>query len=172
MAKRTPRPLVPFGNVVLVTLTRGHTAIVDLTDREVVAGRSWHSMPAKRTVYAISGVPGMNTTEGMHRVIMGLDRGDPRQVDHINHCGLDNRRANLRVVSPYLNQVYAQKRAGATSRYKGVSYDQGQWVARINIDGATKGLGRFKDERDAALAYDAAAARAWGDHAYLNLPLG
>lgn len=35
----------------------------------------------------------------MHRVVLGLAPDDPRDVDHINHNGLDNRRANLRAVS-------------------------------------------------------------------------
>ena len=32
----------------------------------------------------------------LSRVIMGLDFGDPRVVDHINHNRADNRRCNLR----------------------------------------------------------------------------
>ncbi len=34
----------------------------------------------------------------MHRVMVGLIHGDPREVDHINRNTLDNRRQNLRIV--------------------------------------------------------------------------
>lgn len=39
---------------------------------------------------------GVCRTIRMHRVVLGMDRHDPREVDHINHQTLDNRRANLR----------------------------------------------------------------------------
>lgn len=171
---RPPRPIIPFGNLGLVTLTRGFTAMIDLTDRGLVAHRSWNAMPARHhTVYATSAARG-NTTEGMHRVIMGLAFGDPRQVDHINHCGLDNRRANLRIVTKGQNQANARPRRGSSSRYKGVAWSTQyqQWIAYIQVDHDFRRLGLYDDEVSAARAYDAAALSSWGDHAYVNLPPG
>src|SRR3990167_2041420 len=55
----------------------------------------------------------------MHRVILGLMWGDPRQGDHINGNKLDNRRHNLRIVT--VQQQRQNVRAGyGTSKYRGV----------------------------------------------------
>jgi len=46
----------------------------------------------------------------MHRVIAGLDRFDPREVDHKDGNGLNNTRNNLRIYSRQQNaqnQIYA-----------------------------------------------------------------
>lgn len=40
----------------------------------------------------------------MHREILGIGPEEPRMVDHINHDALDNRRANLRLVTNSENQ--------------------------------------------------------------------
>jgi hypothetical protein len=40
----------------------------------------------------------------MHRVVMGCERGDGFQVDHLDHNKLNNTRANLRVVTQAENQ--------------------------------------------------------------------
>lgn len=39
----------------------------------------------------------------MHRLLMGEHKG--KHIDHINHNGLDNRRNNLRIVSPSVNSL-------------------------------------------------------------------
>eukprot|EP01051_Picozoa_sp_SAG22_P001273 SAG22_NODE_48_length_24654_cov_4.406394_21_plen_547_part_00 len=58
----------------------------------------------------------------------------------------------------------------ATSRFRGVSWhkSKGRWEAKIRISGGKlKHLGRFKDEEEAARAYDA-AARGAGDAGRCN----
>lgn len=58
----------------------------------------------------------------------------------------------------------------ATSRYRGVSFDSKRrvWLAQIMIAGRQHALGRYEDEIEAALAYNAAAREALGDRARLN----
>ena len=58
------------------------------------------------------------------------------------------------------------------SKYKGVHFrrDRNTWRAEIAINGRKRNLGTFKDEADAARAYDAAAYATWGEFAYLNFP--
>src|SRR3954468_19662775 len=53
--------------------------------------------------YAIRGIKTKHGTEKvyMHRWILGLERGDGLQADHINGHKLDNRRENLRVADQF-----------------------------------------------------------------------
>lgn len=50
-----------------------------------------------------------------------------------------------------------------TSEYKGVWFDSGKqkWLAKIEIDGKIKHLGRFKTEKEAAISYCQSAAAHW-----------
>jgi hypothetical protein len=57
---------------------------------------------------------------------------------------------------------FATGRIPHSSRYKGVSALGKKWAGYIHIGGRSKLLGVFKTERQAALAYDRAARRAWG----------
>ena len=56
------------------------------------------------------------------------------------------------------------------SGYKGVAWYKPirQWAARIKIDGVSKHIGLYKNEADAARAYDARAREEWGASAETN----
>lgn len=105
----------------------------------------------------------------LHRLI--LDAPKDRIVDHINGNTLDNRRKNLRLASYSQNAANSGPRPGS-SQYKGVSWRTRNkiWKASIRIDDKYVCLGLFDCERRAALAYDQAAYRTWGEFAYLNFP--
>lgn len=60
---------------------------------------------------------------GMHRVIMGLKKGDKHVIDHINGNSLDNRKSNLRIVTTSLNNKNLHKMRNNTSGKIGVSYE-------------------------------------------------
>ncbi len=108
----------------------------------------------------------------MHRLILGLDFGDERQADHINHKTLDNRRKNLRPCSPSENGGNRKKQKDTSSKYKGVSYSQKNknWVSKIRIEGKQTYMGSFKTEKEAAIQYDKAAFAEFGEFAELNFP--
>jgi hypothetical protein len=101
-----------------------------------------------------------------HRLIMGLRRGDPLEVDHIHHDGLDNRRSELRVVSGAGNQHNRRgkkpRRLGETptSRHPGVHWNRAasNWRVRIGLDRRRIHLGDYDSELDAAAAYMRAKA--------------
>ena len=107
----------------------------------------------------------------MHREV--IHPPDNLFVDHINHNGLDNRKANLRLAT-YAQNSYNRKqfRKRQTSKYTGVSWIKQikKWRVIICYNGKKKFIGYFKDEKQAAKAYDKAAKKYHGEFASLNFP--
>jgi len=114
----------------------------------------------------------------IHNLIMGRPE-EGLEVDHINHIGLDNRKANLRIVTRAQNQQNTKAKRGSSSQYKGVSYNKRSaangWACwQVDISKGTGHqrerfyLGRFTCEKEAALAYNKKAIELWGEYALLN----
>jgi len=107
----------------------------------------------------------------MHRVIMKLNFGDKRQVDHINGNGIDNRRNNLRICTQSQNnQNQRTQICLKSSKYKGVLWHKccKRWMAQIKLNKKNKYIGLFKNEIDAAHAYDREAKELFGEYAKTN----
>ena len=71
----------------------------------------------------------------------------------------------------YLSMANRPLPANSTSRYRGVSRTNSAnlpWRAALGYRGARHYLGTFATEREAALAYNAAALRIIGEHAVIN----
>jgi hypothetical protein len=154
-----------------IPLSQGRTAIVDEWNYDKLRAVNWYYDSwgyAARNLWAAGG---KRTTIRMHRVIMGLLPGDPRQVDHINHNRLDNRETNLRVCTHAENTRHQQMQLRPkSSRYKGVSWDKGKarWRAQISFEGKIQYLGRFHTEVEAAQAYNDKALELFGEFAHQN----
>jgi len=134
----------------------------------------WYASKWGNTFYAIrcAGPKKKKAYIRMHREI--INPPDHLVVDHINHNGLDNRKANLRPATRAQNNYnrIAIKRKNVSSKYKGVAWnkDKNKWRARIHFNGKLIFLGYFKDEIQAAKTYDEAAKKYYGRFAYLNFP--
>lgn len=104
----------------------------------------------------------------MHREIIHASKGI--QVDHINHDQLDNRKSNLRLVTKSQNMMNAKKRTMCKSPYKGVCWfnNYQKWMSSITINGKKKFLGYFEYDKDAAVAYNKAAKKYFGEFSLLN----
>ncbi|MDD5135165.1 MAG: HNH endonuclease, partial [Phycisphaerae bacterium] len=79
-----------------IALAEGNFAIVDPEDYLKLCRFSWQLKKCPHTSYAWRGFmkEGKKIILYMHREIMNPPKG--MLIDHINHDGLDNRRANLR----------------------------------------------------------------------------
>ena len=106
----------------------------------------------------------------MHGEILKV--ADGKFVDHINHNGLDNRKANLRPATRAENnrnrRKWSKRKCG--SRFKGVSWHKyrKRWTVQIWFNSKMKFIGYFHDEIAAAKAYDAAAKKYHKEFAVLN----
>jgi hypothetical protein len=129
--------------------------LVDHEDYEAVAQYSWHLHDgyARASIYVGDG---KRRNVLMHRMLLGLRRGDKRETDHINRDRLDNRRANLRVVTHKQNSHNqgCNQRQNRTSEYRGVSFHKatGKWWAYARINGVLKSAGYYRDEDEAGAA--------------------
>jgi hypothetical protein len=157
-----------------IPLTQGKYTIVDPEDFERLNKHKWHAVKSGNTFYAIRCVgPAKKTTYiRMHREI--IRPPGHLVVDHINHNGLDNRKANIRPATRSQNNFNRLiiKRENSSSKYKGVAWkkDKKKWRARIHFNGEYKFLGYFKEEIHAAKAYDKAAKKYQKEFAVLNFP--
>lgn len=150
-----------------IPLTKNKEAIVDSDDYDYLNNWKWSYVAAG---YAIRGQQRNNKIKYylMHRVI--LKAKDNQEVDHINGNRLDNRKENLRFVSRQQNQWNRTKSLNKSSKYKGVNFHKksNKWMARIRLNNKEIYLGIFKQEKDAARAYNKKAIELFGEYAKLN----
>ncbi len=150
-----PVPAVIAGHS-WINLGDGFFAKVDLEDYPIINSYSWYIMGR----YTYSAKLGTS----MHRFI--LNAPPDKDVDHINGNRFDNRKSNLRLCSKSENLANSKKRKGTKSRFKGVNWDNEFKKWRVFIQ--SKSIGRFKDELEAARAYDKRAVELYGEFACTN----
>lgn len=95
----------------------------------------------------------------------------PKLIDHSNQNKSDNRIKNLIEKTSSENNHNKPKHKNASSKYYGVSLHSGKqhWQVKIKKDGKEFYLGIYKNELDAAKAYNVKALELYGDHANLNI---
>lgn len=162
----TNRTCKIVGDDCLIPLTQGKTAAVDAGDYGMVQGRLWNCRKDGNGYYAASKGRrgGKGYTLYLHRFILGEPDS---HVDHIDGDGLNCRRSNLRTCTPSQNQANRRRQFGS-SMFRGVSLSGSKWMAQIKVLGRAVVLGRFESELDAAMAYDKAASKHFGEFASLN----
>ena len=158
-------------NTRLIPLTQDKHALIDAEDWDKIKNRIWCAAHIGQNWYAITNeLTSVGYRHiGMHRIITGAPAG--MDVDHINFDGLDNRKINLRICTRGQNKCNARVPARGTSRYRGVCWHKksGKWTASIQFNSKKYSLGYYHSESEAALAYNQAASKYFGDCAYLNL---
>lgn len=158
-----------------IPLSQGLFALVDDEDFEYLNQFKWSARKSKNTYYALRNSCGRNNKKRfiifMHRIVLGLNDLQIKG-DHVDGNGLNNQRYNLRPSTNAENARNAKPNKNKSSKYKGVSlkkdhYDK-KWSARITFDRKQINIGYFKDEIEAAKAYDKKAKKLFGEFAYLN----
>lgn len=150
-----------------IPLTRGQFAIVDSEDFERISAWSWRAnLTSEGKFYAQSTQHrnGKRVDLMMHRVIMGLEKGDHREVDHIDPSSpLDNRKSNLRLSTHQENIRNRPAQKNNKSGFKGVvQVKPNKWVATIGHNRKKVHLGTFNSPQEAYTAYCEAANRLHG----------
>ncbi len=158
----------------LIELTQNRLACVDDEDFDWLSKWWWqyHRKKKEKTGYARrtdrSGPKEKKVL--MHIAIMkrhGLwKRG--REVDHIDNCGCDNRKVNLRLATSGNQVENSGLRADSTSGVTGVCWDKSadKWKARISINGKRTHLGRYDDFDEAVEARRKAEIKHYGEYCY------
>ncbi len=156
-----------------IPLTQGKFALVDDANYDWLKKRKWKAVQRRHTFYAeckVRMANGKQRTEGMHRLILGLQPTDELETDHIDGDGLNNQRSNLRACTVMQNQQSRRKHKVGTSKYKGAFWHRRdrKWRSEIVVNKKQICLGYFDSETDAAWAYNRAALKHFGAFAQTN----
>jgi hypothetical protein len=142
---------VPISNTQLV-------ALVDDDDYDKIKGYTWR---LNGDGYVITG----DGTIALHRLIVNNNMTDHKDNDKLN-C----QKYNLRSTTHRLNGGNRRLGKNNTTGFKGVSYcsNAQKYKATICFFGKNKHLGYYDNINQAAIAYNNAAIKLFGEHAKLN----
>lgn len=138
--------------------------LVDVDDVKIVDGHYWS---INHSGYALARIGGSRIF--MHKLLMlsVLTTKQP-EVDHISGDKLDNRRSvNLRAAS-HAENSRNRTMSVAASGYLGVYRKRTKWISQIRLGKDRYHLGTFNTPEEAALAYNEAANKLFGEFASPN----
>lgn len=163
--KNKVRPVIICDDCCRITLSNGAITIIDLDDFPLVEGWNWT---------AKVGRSGKTYAFGRRQYLAAiiLPTAEGLFPDHKDGDTLNNRRSNLRPATYQQNARNRHKGSANKSGFKGVCFraDRRTWLAYIGSEGKLHKLGTFQNAREAALRYDQAAIKIFGDFACLNFP--
>lgn len=108
--------------------------------------------------------PRTNKRIQLHRMVMNAPKGT--YVDHINGNPLDNRRCNLRLVTPQQSVFNRGKNKNGNAPFKGITKrSKTKWEASIKRNGKSYYLGVFNCPGCAHHAYVIKAIDLFGEYA-------
>lgn len=147
-----------------IRLTQGFYTLVDDEDFASLSKTRWYVSETEKGKFYVKG--GSRPQIYLHRFLMGSPKG--KQIDHIDGDKLNNQKNNLRIVTHQQNQFNRMSRKNTSSIYKGLCLYRGRWVVQSRLHNKNVVIGRFKDEKEAALAYDEFAIKNFGEYARTN----
>lgn len=152
-----------------ILLTKGKIALVSDRDFPALKKWKWHAFynSDSEVWYARRNIRLPNGKQRgvlMHQVLLP----GHKQIDHRDGNGLNNQRGNIRPCSRSENNGNRGPSSNNTSGHKGVFLFKGKWMAQIGMGGKLIYLGLFKSRKSAAIAYNVAAQKHFGEFAKLN----
>jgi len=148
-----------------IKLTKGFVTQVDDEDYEYLNQWEWHAKLSHKTYYAVRTIYPEKKSIRMHRVLMNTP--DHLQVDHIDHNGLNNQKANLRNCT----HVENSSNIAGHSKYGfiGIKLNRnGRYSARICVNYKHIHIGTYNTKEEAAINRDRVAVEIRGEFANLN----
>ncbi len=153
-----------------VTASNGPVFDVDDQDVEVVERYSWRIGIGRSqgypvtTIRTVGGKTQRQTVVKLHQFLLGK-APIGLEWDHIDRNKLNNRRSNLRAVTPTINRRNTAPRRTNKTGVAGVFYyaSRRKWHAAIGIGYKILYLGQFATLEEAAQARRVAEVTYWGD---------
>lgn len=147
--------------------------IIDEQDKNLVLKYKWSISIKNNGRYAVAETRvSKQELIKLHRLIMGLKKGDKTQVDHINRNPLDNRRSNLRFANQAQNSRNQIQPRGNKWGFIGVYKWQNKFRGCLSVNNRTVHVpGYYDTAEEAARERDKLAYKISGEFAVLNFPL-
>lgn len=147
----------------------GYRVLIDDDDAQRVLARKWCiSSNGREHIYFSTAGGKKSVRIRLHRFIMGCILHDGKIVDHINGNTLDNRKCNLRFVTPTQSQWNQHCHKDSRTGLKGVTWDnqRNKWKASLRIARyKTKLIGHYANPIEAHEAYKLSALKYHGEYA-------
>lgn len=156
----------------MIAITQGKVVIIDDEDYALVKPWKWQARynDKSKTWYAVREVRLKGKRVGLERMHREIMNAKPSEiVDHRDHNGLNNQKDNLRKCTTPSNSRN-RRISPHSSKYKGVYWSKkGKiWRAQICVNWKNMSLGSYSNEVEAALVYNEAAMKFFGEYALLN----
>ena len=149
--------------------SKGEEFYFDLEDYDKIKGYCWY-IDSNGYVIAHDNTNN-NKIIRMHRLIMNVNRREIF-VDHIYHNKNDNRKSQLRLVSPQQNASNCKINKSNTSGYKGVYWHEPaqKWEVLIQYNNKLINLGLYSNKNDAIKVRQDAEIKYFGEYRYRENP--
>jgi len=167
--QRDPNEIIIRGDIAEIVLydkncNEKARTIIDAEDVEKVKKYKWRlACGYVRTILDRKSI-------GIQHLIMGAKPDKKKIIDHKDRNPLNNQKANLRFCTHADNRRNGARKSDNTSGFKGVYLSKAtrMWIAQIAINRKCYHLGTFKNKIKAAIAYNEAAIKHYGEFANVN----
>lgn len=144
-----------FGDFSVMQSSCGKWFIVDSDISDSIKHRRWQ-LDSGGYLKTDIVIEGEKVSIRLHDYVMSTihDRKPENcHIDHINGCKTDNRRCNLRIVTPSFNLRNVRRRSNNTSGVNGVARSKsGKWRAYITVNQKQISLGTYSSIDEAITA--------------------